>query len=654
MKKFTLSALAIALAVTSMAATPIKTLRTPTTTQRSFEASEIPTWTQSTKLDKSLKSAIKNDLIFKANAFSVANEASNEATDETTTAATPLYMYPTGTFFPIIHYNQVVEGELKTYYETMGKALIPANKVTPFQNVSYISNNEGLFLAGEEGQSYTWTYYFGLYGASESGSFYDTTTDYSLETPLFPHAAQNSSKTRMPVLQSGDNAYIPTFASGAYQYYMSLAIGGNGAWNKGMENYYSQEVGLSNFQYDVRLSNYNVNDWGYINEVVTDGNSKSNAIFGESSPTDIRNSHISSGLEAEGLSVDDFYGMGQYFFTADNVAVLSSIKLIAYVECEAGQEVNLQLFRVSEESGSLELMYDGIHTFEEATKGAPTISFDIFDEETENEYIVLPANSSFILLLSGTSDFGVFMPTMTQCPLVNGSLSPEQVDRTLFGPSYFLAYIDNDGGLYPYEVDSNWRLSNGDVVFYTNLDYELGISYPFITPQFVYASSNTANFANFGDTEADAVYYKVAISETQSLTMAQVVFLSDASAEELKASATFSPESLKDNIVFELYNGNDIPGTSYNETSAVRHLQIAPIAEMSGGTITLDNFGEKFVINVPAYETSAIGSVVADGEAVATELYDLQGRKLSGDAQGIVVKKMTMADGSVKTVKVVK
>ena len=75
---------------------------------------------------------------------------------------------------------------------------------------------------------------------------------------------------------------------------------------------------------------------------------------------------------------------------------------------------------------------------------------------------------------------------------------------------------------------------------------------------------------------------------------------------------------------------------------------------MSGGTITLDNFGEKFVINVPAYETSAIGSVVADGEAVATELYDLQGRKLSGDAQGIVVKKMTMADGSVKTVKVVK
>ena len=51
---------------------------------------------------------------------------------------------------------------------------------------------------------------------------------------------------------------------------------------------------------------------------------------------------------------------------------------------------------------------------------------------------------------------------------------------------------------------------------------------------------------------------------------------------------------------------------------------------------------------------SGIGDVVADGEAVATEYFDLQGRKLAGETNGVVIKKMTMTDGSVKAVKVVK
>ena len=652
MKKFTFLTFAVLATATCAAAPVVKTLKASATAhQHTLDQSEYTVLDQTTNLLVHPNAKAK---VFKqAETISRADEGTADTNDEITPAATPLYLYPTGTFFPIIHFDAPSEENgttvMDNYYMRLGRVLIPSNKNMTFSNVSYISNDEGIFLAGEKDQSYKWTYYFGIYNRGE-GLFYDESTDYNLTAPITPTAALYDAQVRMPALEANDQAFIHTFTQGQSRYYTSLNAGGTGSLNPGLKKSYEDEDGYCNFTDAVRLSNYNTNSWGYINQVISAGNAESNGVFSNGSPAAIRDESIKSVLEEEGLATDQFFGIGQYFYTADNIAILSSIKFGAYVECEANQEVNIQLYHVGE--STLQLMYDGIYTFEERVSDFTDISLDIFDEETEQDYITLPANGTYLILISGINDFGVFMPTMTKQDVTRSGLTQESAERALYGASYFLAYLDEKGALVPVDVDFNWN-NQGKTEFYFNIDFELGLSYPFITPQYVYLGNGMATFCELGSQEVDAVYFDQPVGNN-TVKVAQVVFLSEASAEDLMKSITFSPESLKDNLNFNILEGNDIAASGYNKTSSVRNIQFTPLAEHPEGTITLDNYGEKLIINVPAYDMSGIGDVVADGEAVATEYFDLQGRKLAGEANGIVIKKMTMADGSVKAVKVVK
>ncbi len=94
----------------------------------------------------------------------------------------------------------------------------------------------------------------------------------------------------------------------------------------------------------------------------------------------------------------------------------------------------------------------------------------------------------------------------------------------------------------------------------------------------------------------------------------------------------------------------------YGTTAVTYHAQVAEKIGTTGGFIPQDLYGVKaegptVTVNYIHTEDTGISNNVTADEAKSVSFYDLSGRRVAADTKGMVIRKLTMRDGSVKTEK---
>lgn len=647
MKKFTFLTLAASSVLMASASTP-KQATMSVSNERAYDSKVVAA--KKTQLTNNLqeykvaKSAITS---LKSNNETPISRA--EATDPAT-GAHLMYLAPDGAFYPIVRFNQA--GSETLYYMNLDQILVPAGKELTFPNFSYTYNAE-TGLAWPENLDWDWAYYMGLYD-SQYLFTKEKASDYDLTATLWPCKALNLGLPT-PELTVGENTYSPSYKDGEKVVDMSLVIGGNGGFNQGFTDALISTGKYSNFEFNVMLSNYNAAvTFGSYSEVVGAGKTV-DAAFSGTSVAAVRDNHLKSSMEAGGVTSDDFYGISQQFVTGPTNAILSNVTLTAFTVGKAGNDISLTIYQLTPDGESVKLtqVYEALHTLEADAKGWTRINFEIFDEETENEYIVLEPNAEYMFLLSDIEDLDAFIPQMAEFQNNVGEFTADWFRRGIVTDIYL-----RNGGFYQISADMNWGVQGNSSAraFYPSINFELTLKYPYICPVLYFEDQEHGYYPEIGVSEIEMPLFPYKDEQTSTI-LGSIYIFSDATAEELKASMEFSSDELKSKINAVVANGKDfqIQGNSYVSKTAQRIVQVEVLEDIPAGSwIKLHNYNETLTINLPAYDMSGIGDVVADGEAVATEYFDLQGRKFAGETNGVVIKKMTMTDGSVKAVKVVK
>lgn len=676
MKKFTILAFALCGILAATAGVPKKaTMAMPNKAENNIMEAHAPM----SKLDvkqlgekATVRKAVKlqNETIMDTQAG-----VSRADGEETTTESTVKLMYanPTGTFFPIMHF---VEGG-SNYYDNLGRALVPAGKPLTFRNASHYGWDADGYLEYADDQTYTWQYYFGI----EDPNYFlggDTSEGLDLTQTLTSHVVNNN-PIYFPDLILGEQSFCPQYTYQTYQrdengklitdkngnYIlqdvvedMSLVAGGNGGLNPGVVEYYNTN-GLSNLAFPVVFDNYNAATSVYEFAPTVAAGQATDILYSGMSGKDVRDYYLNKTLTAYGIDPESFYGYAQYFSLGSSDAILSKIAVYnCAVAASAGQSVTLSLYKlvpVGDEAVNLELVYSGDYTFEEDILGYTILDYEMFDEITESEYITLEADTDYMLLLSGIDDLDGFYPTCNQYQCSIDNLTQEWFNRN----NIYAAYVSDEYGFFPIPVDFSWSVSGDETglmrEFYPSINFELTLNYPFITPMSYLTSATEGVRPELGATSIDLPFFEYA-TDNGTLTISQAVVYSDASAEELTASVEWSSEELKESVQLGIFDGNNLQGEYFEFTTNQRIIQMMPVSEIPEGSwIKLHNYGETLTINVLPVELSGIGEVHSNEEAVSTEYYDLQGRRVAADnATGVMIQKQLMPDGSVRTAKVIK
>ncbi|WP_295731574.1 hypothetical protein [uncultured Muribaculum sp.] len=658
MKKFTLVTLAVGSILFLHAASPkvVNVVKLPqhdilkdAKTQMSarINAETTTTGFSISNLEKNAASPIKN----------------NVSRVETNSEATifPNYRYPSGALFPIwwVYQNQGQNGEEKIVgpvYFGLGNMLVPAGHEVTFPNFTY--NSEGDFV---QDASWEWQYETGIFH-SQYNTALATSTDADLSASLAPMPIMNYG-VDAPILAVGDQEFaLGTTEQGEF-YPLSINPGGNGGLNPGDESINATRYRLTNGAYRSWITNYSNADevLGYSN--VIGAGVDANGFYSGVSCNDLRNRMLADDLEAYGIDASAFYGYAQTFRSSSQGGVLSQIAMPTSVKAKAGSEITVTLYKIeSEGEGDSAVdkyieIASGIYTVDQDVTSSDLtfVTLDLFDEETEEEYIILEPNSLYLVLYSDIAGLDAFVPSTPQFSFdatdIHTIATADMQNRNGVFAMYLL-----DDGFAPVPVDFNWRVSETSPQrkYYPALPIELAISYPYITPMGVFTSSNTYNMIPAENNSVDAEIFSMG---EDYYPMGVVVAYSDMSAEDLLNSVEYSSEDLKEKISLNVRAADDytVPGQSVTFPSVERRINVYVMDDVpTGSWIKLHNYNQTLTINIPSYEFSGIGDIVADGEAVASEYFDLQGRKVAGEAKGIMIKKMTMADGSVKAVKVVK
>jgi hypothetical protein len=660
MKKFTLCALALSGVLLVSAGAPKKF--TATLPAKSVDLTEA----KLIKMPTPAKLRI-NDYLNVPTNVATANDANVEgyakaartvsrADEATSSSYNLLYSYPDGAFFPVMHLTYAGS----EYYSQMGSVLIPADVDVTFPNYTYTyDETNGVSLLDD--LDWSWTYYFGVYSSSYMYN-YDNATTCDLTAKFTPLKIQ-SYQGYVPELVVGTDTISATWdytnsSNVTTTYDMDLYIGGSADPNPGygayLDSLYTAKYNYSNIYYGAMLSNYNNADYAY-SATGTVGAGSATGVFSDSyTGKTLREYYLGSSIENAGLSTDNFYGYTQLFSTGDAVATLSYLRFMFYIKTSVERSVTISLYKLNynEEGTSmtLEQLYSAEQSFAAGTSGAQKFKIDLFDEETENEYLTLEPNGDYMIMLSGNLDeFEAFYPYMSSYENTIGKYTPEW-----FGMrgTVYAVYLTNSGTFSFISADMNFYgdSSKTSLVCYPTIGVTLGIEYPYITPMRSFTSTSTVKYVEQGSTEVDGVYF-----DYNNVKVGELDLFSNATAEELTASLEYSSDALKEALSVAIVSGSDFTSSSgaVTFTTAIRSIVFRPSATIPAGSwIKVSHKGATLKVNIPEYDAAGIGSVAADNEAVATQLYDLQGRKLVDGAKGIAIKQVKMADGSVKTTKV--
>lgn len=332
-----------------------------------------------------------------------------------------------------------------------------------------------------------------------------------------------------------------------------------------------------------------------------------------------------------------------------------------------------ELLPTDERDADGNVLYGGQITLEASLE-------DVFAEE-EGAFLNVKAGTELMIEFVGGEQVAAFGPWMTEYDYSNG---PDiNTAKNLAGA----VVLDSEGGMGmipmnlffgTYATDPLTGEETDELIGFnkhTSFMVGLEIEYPYLAAfsRFIPASQESNGVTHYGNAydfygdEKDAVdiqFLNFKYNETDgSGNLTGNVMQTNCAIYNLVSNAkaadivlTYSDDAVKNAVVAAVEDGDQIKTSTSTYDAGYVSVYIAPV---SGATLPTTGWvkasykGHEVTFNLT--ETSGIEDVVAnDGEAVATEYFDLQGRKVAGEAKGIMIKKMTMADGSVKAVKVVK
>jgi len=548
------------------------------------------------------------------------------------------YAYPTGTLFNYVFFS--VNNQPGYWFGAPAYNVLPAFTDVTFPNNSY-SVVEGKRLRAT-GLDYSWTI-----GETTNKSEYD----YSMETyPSFYH----NSGFYAPVLGLGDKTYQlgkeGTTTTGQTKFFPEFFVTGGAPYISQEDiDYYTQVgQGRSDFYTEYKLTNAGIEgSTGYRNEGIYN--------LGKGNATQV-NAKWGTRLP-DGCTDAKLVQLGQLIPDPGQPWSLSSITLSVAVRMSAGATFDVCFYGVTADGAPDRSKLINKYTYvAEAAVGNPVspeaidleIPFTTLDElGDEIGYKMIDGGLFMIFEGAANNDkITTFCPLIWGYPIIN---SATVLNNFMVDSLYGFVSCKEDGEEVTYQATNGWVFGDDPITYPVSFNFTMKAEYPFMQPDSYFSATENKWVA-----AEEAKEFTLNIKSANDMGLYRV--LCSGSADDLAiycADGSDVPEWL----TVSAENANDFftTGLTGDARAYVISFSLTDNATAGGCEVVVEYKGIKNVYKINP-DLSGIEGVVDNGvETVASEYYDLQGRKLSVEPlNGLFIRKDLKADGSVKAVKVVK
>ncbi len=548
------------------------------------------------------------------------------------------YTYPNAVFFNYVTF--MMGGESYSY--TPNYALVPAYKEVTFPNRSY-------YVAGGRWQAATDMDYAWTVGQADPVT---TSYDYSME---IKPAYYRDYGIHAPMLALGDKTYQlgheAKTQAGTTKFFADFFISGGGAYvsEADIEEYKAANAGSSDYKAVLNMFNSSVpGATGFRSEGVYN--------FGRTNSVKVNGAW--SQMCPEGTTDHKLTGLGMLIPDPGQAWSVSNINLLFSAYIKTGAELKVSFYATTADNkpdfDKLINEYTYIADKNIGRISNPdvlelNIPFTTEDEFGDELGYKMVDGGMFMVMEADNSDsnIGVLCPLIRAYPVVN---SREVRNNFMF--DYICGFVScnaGDGTPANYICDNGWVFGEDPVTYPICFNFTMDAEYPFMRPSSVFKSDAT-EWAEAVATDGD---YVVNVKNAGDQELYEV--LSSASVEDLRISLVDGGD-IPEWLTIGVEDANNFFKNLEGEArSYVIQFALTDGATAGGCEVAVEYKGIKNVYRVNP-ELSGIEGVVDNGvETVASEYYDLQGRKLYNEpANGLFIRKDIKADGSVKSVKVVK
>lgn len=561
------------------------------------------------------------------------------------------YAYPAGTMFNYLFFSS--NGEPGYWSSAPTYCTVPALDDITFRNNSY-------FVVGtepkraNEGYEYTWTFKF------DSGDKTET-SDYNLEWPTTPAFYYNYG-INTPILSMGGNEEFQLGytieRNGEETLYPNFVVTGGGNYvSDDDKQYYEDNNGWTDMEVKYKLYNasYKGAESYYTSNVFNIGDRPAAGVTMAS----INDAWAELMVNDETDITDvKLVGMGQVFPDPGQAWSISSIDMTVYGNIDAGATFDVCFYTLGANNTPDQLIKKFTYTVEEKVGSlakAEPLSFEIpftTVDEIGDELGYQIIEGGMVMMFEGLADnakIHAFAPPVGAYPHKKGIIN-NLSEYNLYG----LVQYKEDGvektsmvaNLYMFgtsEEDDSWTWP-------VTFNFEMVAEYPYMIPMEVIS----AGAEEWAEVESEADDITVELKNADDYSVFQVYC--SGTVEDLSMYRVGEDTEIPEWLSVGIEDANDYFNNLTGEARAyVIQFALTDGAQPGGCEVAIEYKGIKNVYKINP-DLSGIEGVVDNGvETVASEYYDLQGRKLYNEpANGLFIRKDIKADGSVKSVKVVK
>lgn len=621
------------------------------------------------------------------------------------------YCYPEGSFFPAYNYYQTItrksdnellmEGEVSSQIGLLLPPLCENTWTNLIQKTTFATDAEGYLVDNVEyltdTESCDWIYYNGDYS---EGYIFNGSQLSGYDLTAFARPSFASVGIRSPYLVYGDKQFVLNDG----KYITNMFVGGDAHLSE-------EDLAGMNESFETTL----ISDGTPVIVTVKDASNGRAALYDADNYTNLPLvSYMVAGNQANllfnGISANEAFkrnwttllGTDKFTFNgfcevipaaaADYIAKSIEISALYYgpefppikfviYDITGGERKRLMenemvptedLVATDEVDSNNQPLYGGQITLEGSLE-------DIFADE-EGSFLNVPAGTELLVEFVGGENCAAFAPWMTQYDYTNGP------DANTFRCLGGVTILDENGKpqdvlMEPFFTTTDKQGNKLGYHKYTSFMVSMDVEFPYLAAyqqqvQDSFEYDGTTVYTTSGESlgenglnEVNVNVLNLKESEIKDGALTGNIYSMNAAIYDMVTNAkakdvvlSYSSEDLENALVCAVSDGQTIRGTNgqgqtvtYAPGYVTLFMGVKTTAQIpTSGWVKASYKGKEVIFNFT--ETSGIDGIEAgiDGEAVASEYFDLQGRKVAGEAKGIMIKKMTMADGSVKAVKVVK
>lgn len=563
-------------------------------------------------------------------------------------AVTVQYAYPVGTLFNYMFFSS--NGVPGYWSGSPTYCTVPALDNINFRNNSfYVAGNTP--KRANEGYEYTWTFEF------ESGDKTET-SDYNLEWPTTP-SFYHGYGIYTPKLSLGDSpafqlGYVVENDKGQDNFYRNFMITGGGNYiSEEDKQYYEDKNNWTDIEVNYKMYNaaYKGAESYYTSNVFNIGDRPATGVTMASI-----NEAWADLMDSEEADITDvkLVGMGQVFQDPGQAWSISKMEITVYGNIDAGATFDVCFYNLDENGAMGEQIKKFTYTCESKvgslTKAAP-LTFEIpftTVDEIGDELGYQMIDGGMVMMFEGLADnakIHAFAPPVGAYPHKRGVIN-NLSDYNLYG----LVQYKEDGVEKTSMVANRYMFgTDDDATEYTwpvTFNFQMAAEYPYMIP------TQVASAEGWVDVESDDI--TVELKKDGDYSLFQVYC--SGTVEDLSIYRVGDDTEIPEWLSVGIEDANEYFTNLTGEARAyVIQFALTDGATPGGCEVAVEYKGIKNVYKINP-ELSGIEGVVDNGvETVASEYYDLQGRKLYNEpANGLFIRKDIKADGSVKSVKVVK